>query len=174
MSGMGSEAGPVEQRRGAFEPPPVAGFGHPGPERRTDLEHLRLLGIGFYVYAGISLLFGLLPIIHLTLGLAMISGKASFLFPAPGAGAAGPDAAFAWMFVVIGALGVAMGMTFAVLNLVVARKLGARHHRVFCIVVGAIDCINVPLGTLLGVFAILVLSRPSVRALFGEAPDVPR
>jgi hypothetical protein len=35
-----------------------------------------------------------------------------------------------------------------------------------CFVVAAIECIFMPFGTVLGVFTIIVLSRPSVKALF--------
>jgi hypothetical protein len=35
-------------------------------------------------------------------------------------------------------------------------------------VTACLSCMNVPIGTALGVFAILVLNRPSVKALFGR------
>jgi len=41
----------------------------------------------------------------------------------------------------------------------------------FCLIVAGIICIFMPLGTILGVFTIIVLVRPSVKAMFeGQAP----
>jgi hypothetical protein len=37
----------------------------------------------------------------------------------------------------------------------------------YCLVVAGIECIFMPFGTVLGVFTIIVLMRPSVRNLFG-------
>jgi hypothetical protein len=37
-------------------------------------------------------------------------------------------------------------------------------------VIAAISCLLVPLGTVLGIFTILVLVRPSVKERFGVAP----
>jgi len=40
----------------------------------------------------------------------------------------------------------------------------------FCLIVAGIICIFMPLGTILGVFTIIVLVRPSVKAMFeGQA-----
>ena len=36
----------------------------------------------------------------------------------------------------------------------------------YCFVVAAIECILIPFGTVLGVFTIIALSRPSVKVLF--------
>jgi hypothetical protein len=56
---------------------------------------------------------------------------------------------------------------------VAGRSLAARKRYTFCIIVAAISCTFFPLGTALGVFTILVLSRPSVKALF-ENPRPPK
>jgi hypothetical protein len=44
----------------------------------------------------------------------------------------------------------------------------ARKRRKFYIVIAAICCAVFPLGTPLGVFTILVLSRPEVKAMFQQ------
>ncbi len=38
----------------------------------------------------------------------------------------------------------------------------------FCFVMAILLCLNPPLGTILGVFTIVVLNRPSVKELFGR------
>jgi uncharacterized membrane protein HdeD (DUF308 family) len=55
-----------------------------------------------------------------------------------------------------------------VANLLSGIFLRARKHRMFSLVVGAFNCIYLPLGTVLGVFTIIVLMRDSVRALYEE------
>ena len=42
---------------------------------QTDREHLKLLSIFHYVVAGITALMGCIPIIHLTMGIFLVSGK---------------------------------------------------------------------------------------------------
>jgi hypothetical protein len=44
-------------------------------QARQDAEHLKLLSIFHYVVAAMMALFGCFPIIHLAVGLAMVSGK---------------------------------------------------------------------------------------------------
>jgi len=53
-----------------------------------------------------------------------------------------------------------------VLNLISALCLRARKGRTFSLVVAAINCLHIPLGTVLGIFTILVLIRDSVRELY--------
>jgi hypothetical protein len=50
-----------------------------------------------------------------------------------------------------------------VLNLLSGLYLRAGKHRTFSIVVAALNCIHMPLGTVLGVFTLIVLLRDSMR-----------
>ncbi len=60
----------------------------------------------------------------------------------------------------------------AALSFLTGRFLARRQHPTFCIVVSALDCMCMPLGTALGVFTILVLQRPSVKEMFtGSMPS---
>ena len=64
------------------------------------------------------------------------------------------------------ALGVSsLGMV--VVNLLSARFIRDRRHRTFSMAVAALNCIQVPLGTALGVATLVVLMRDSVRELYG-------
>ena len=53
-----------------------------------------------------------------------------------------------------------------VLNLISGLCLRARKGRTFSLVVAGINCLHIPLGTVLGVFTITVLMRDSVRELY--------
>jgi hypothetical protein len=133
-----------------------------------DLEHLRLLSIFHYVLAGLAALLALIPVIHLGLGVAIVTGRL-------------PDApydqglrAFGWAFIVLASLFIAVGEMFA-LGLALAGSCLARRTRYgFCFAMAAIACLFMPLGTVLGVFTIVVLEREAVKRLFGRvAPGPP-
>jgi len=161
-------------------PPSVPGGGPtgsegwlPAPPRGTtpseDSEHLRLLSIFHYVVGALAGLFALLPSLHLLMGLWMASGA-----PMTGPPAGGEEEAFlrlmgGFMSAVAGGL-IALGLAFAGCLIAAGRFLATRTHYTFCLVVAGIACTFFPFGTVLGVFTILVLMRPSVKALFGSAP----
>jgi hypothetical protein len=130
-----------------------------------DAEQLRLLSIFQFVYAGLMGLVALIPIIHVSLGVAIVSGA---LPMGPSGGSAGgpPPAVMGWFFIVIGGAIILFGFLTAALNALGALFLRRHTHRTFCMVVAAVDCLNMPLGTALGVFTLIVLGRPGVRAEF--------
>lgn len=128
-------------------------------EEQRDVEHIKLLVIFHYVYAGLVALGASIPIIHVVVGLTMVSG--SF-----GSGPSAPPPEFGWFFVGIGGLVILIGWTMAVLIFLAGRFMSERRNPTFVFVIACINCINVPMGTALGVMTILVLQRPSVKALF--------
>jgi len=136
----------------------------PHPQEMQDAEHLKLLSIFHYVLAGITALMGCFPIIHIMLGVGMVTGR----FPMGPPSASSPPNEMGWMFIIIGAMIILLAWAFAVALFLAGRWLGARRNWTFCFVVACFACFNVPLGTALGVFTMLVLLRPSVKALFGR------
>jgi hypothetical protein len=134
-------------------------------EQIRDVEHLRVLSICHYVLAGLAAMGGCVPILHLGMGIAMVN-------EAFGSGRQAPPAFLGWIFIAVaGVLMVALWI-MAILLFLAARNLALHRRPTFCFVVACICCLQVPLGTILGVFTILVLSRPSVKALF-EPSDRP-
>jgi hypothetical protein len=148
---------------------------HPSPgdiaqDGRTlnqDQEQLRLLSIFHYVIGGLMALAACLPIIHLCFGIAMIVQPDAFKGNRPEQDF--PLQAFGWFFVAFASVAILIGWTCAVLVVVAGRNLARHRHYTFCIVIAAVACMFVPLGTILGVFTIIVLLRPSVKALFEQA-----
>ena len=65
------------------------------------------------------------------------------------------------------------GWTLACFMIAAGRKLRGRRSRMFCLVIAGIECAFVPLGTVLGVFTIIVLVKDSVKAMF-EANRTPQ
>jgi hypothetical protein len=130
-----------------------------------DAEHLRLLSIFHYILAGLVFLFGLVFIVHFGLGLAALLAPAIL-------DSGGPDLPpiVGLLFLAGGAIAMGGSWTLAVLMAVAGRFLARRRHRTFCIVVAALECLFQPLGTVLGVFTIVILLRDSVKAAFDAEP----
>ena len=131
---------------------------------KVDSEHLRLLSIFHYVVAGLATLFSLFPLIHLAVGLAMVFGRldAASKDPAP--------RLMGWFFVLFAAAWILSGLTFAASVAFAGRFLRQRRRYLYCLVVAGVECMFMPCGTVLGVFTILVLLRPSVKEVFEGAP----
>lgn len=143
----------------------------PPPPLNKDAEHVRLLGIFHYVLGGITGFCACIPLIHVTMGIVLLCSPTMFQ---------GPDMppemqqVMGGLFLGIGSVAVMLGWTFAILLFVAAGSLRKHKRHMFCLVVAAIGCLSVPMGTVLGVFTILVLSRPTVKAMFEAAPGQPQ
>ncbi|HWM90831.1 MAG TPA: hypothetical protein VN493_08700 [Thermoanaerobaculia bacterium] len=130
-----------------------------------DLDHLKLLSIFHYVLAVVVGLFACLPLLHVFLGISMAFGTLD---------GTDPGDAFSmmmgWFIAVFAAGFVVAGWALAVCLALAGSYLARRVRYNFCLVVAAVSCVFMPLGTALGIFTILVLMRPSVKALFEGAP----
>ncbi len=133
-----------------------------------DEEHLRLLSIFHYVAAAMAALIALFPIIHLVLGLFLVFAPEK-IEPAGEA----PPAWFGWMFVTLAGIFIVVGWVLAALVLTTGRFLARRKHYLFCLVMAGVECIFIPLGTVLGVFTIIVLMREPVKQLFTANKTAP-
>jgi hypothetical protein len=133
-----------------------------------DELHLRLLSIFHYIVAGLTALFASFFLFHLGIGIAVVTGS---LPTQPGQQEMDP--AFGWFFIFIGALAIVVGWTTAILIAIAGRKLAARRGFTYCLVIAGIECLFMPFGTVLGVFTIVVLMRPSVKALFDPPAAAP-
>jgi hypothetical protein len=130
-----------------------------------DVEHLKLLAIFHYIVGGIGAFFACFPLIHVFLGVMMVANPESM-----GGNAGGvPPPFVGFLFAGMGLLFVLIGWAGALLTIISGRMLAKRRRRIFSFVVAVILCMFFPFGTALGVFTIIVLSRDSVRRLYGEA-----
>ena len=126
-----------------------------------DREYLRLLSIFHYVVGGLAALFAFFPVVYIAMGILVVY--------APGTMDAEDDAMaalFGWVFIIIGAGIVVLGWAFAVFTIIAGRYLARQVHYLFCMVMAAIECIFMPFGTVLGIFTIIVLAKPSVKKMF--------
>ena len=138
----------------------------PGPVvfPSPDDQHLRLLGIFHYVLAGLGLLGACFGVIYMGSGIAVMFAPVE---PAEGEP---PVELFGGLMLGVGALVLLLSLFSSLLQFLAARFIGRRTHRIFCLVVAGINCLSVPLGTILGVFTIIVLVRRSVIAQFEALP----
>ncbi len=136
---------------------------------RQDAEHLRLLSIFHYVMAGLVLLFSLFWIIYPVLGYMMIQHPEMMETE----GDVSPEMG-GWIFIIVGVVIIIVGLIMTAMIFSAARFLAQRRHYIFCLVVAALLCLFTPLGTILGVFTIIVLSRMSVKDTFAARRHAPR
>jgi hypothetical protein len=150
-------------------PPSLAPL--PRDQRKIDADHLNLLAIFHFVGAGLAILGILFLLAHYAMMHAVFTNPKFFEnqkqpMPVP------PERIFAMMkwFYLFGAV---WFVSSGILNLISGLCLRARKGRTFSLVVAGINCLHIPLGTVLGVFTIVVLVRDSVRevyALGGQPP----
>jgi hypothetical protein len=126
-----------------------------------DREHLRLLAIFYYIWAGFQALGGLVGLAFIGMGIFITASPQIAHTNNP------PPPWFGAIFAGLGALVMVTFEAVAALSYLTGRFLSRRQHHTFCVVISALNCMYMPLGTALGVFTILVLQRPSVRTLFG-------
>jgi hypothetical protein len=137
-------------------------FETPPPASSQDLEHLRLLSIFHLVFAGILGFFSCFPLIHVAVGaIALVAGSTS----SDGA----PGIVVGLFFMLIGGCFVLAGWTVAGFLFYAGRCLQQRRRLTLCTVVAAVSCAFMPLGTILGVFTLITLNKPSVKILFESA-----
>ena len=134
-----------------------------------DLDHLRLLAPFHRVVAILIALFGCFPLIHLTIGVALLAGG----LPSDRRDLV-PAAVVGGLFVGIAAFIMLLLWTLAVLVFRSARKLESQRGHTYCLVIAGLLCMFMPFGTVLGVFTLIVLVRPSVKAMFDAHQAPPR
>lgn len=145
-------------------PPPVAYQAQTFND--TDRTHLNVLAICYWVWGGMIALFSLFGIIYIITGVAFMSSG----FPQPTTQTVNqpPPAFIGWLLIGMGALVVGLGQLIGWLTIYAGFSLKAERRWMLIIVMGAVNCLSVPIGTVLGVFTFIVLARPSVKARFAS------
>ncbi len=123
-----------------------------------DEKTLDLLSTLHYVLGVLTALFACIPFIHFFIGIAMLGGTL-------GNGPIAPRAV-ALAFIILSLMIILGGWVLAILMIITGKYLKSRSHYNFCIVISFIECVLVPLGTILGVFTIINLNKESVKELF--------
>jgi len=125
-----------------------------------DLEHLKILSICFYVKAGLTAMTGLFFSIYILFGVFFIAADIPRKANEP------PPELMGGIFVGFGVVLMGVFFLLAFLAFWAGRSLGRHKNYTFCLVIAALVCLSMPLGTILGIFTIIVLMRDTVKALF--------
>ena len=123
-----------------------------------DEQNLKLLSVFHYVLAGLTAVFSCIFFVHVFIGIAMLTGA----FDAQDA----PPRVFGWIFTLLPSFMILCGWALSVLMVIAGRKLARHKSRIYCLVIAALECMNMPFGTVLGIFTIVVLMKDSVKKLF--------
>ena len=142
------------------------------PISSQDRENLKLLSIFHYLFGGMILAFSLLQASILLSLFAWHSipdyrlpsdlplGDSSFLL-----------SQFGVIVIVVGLAFLIFGLMFPFCLIASGRLLSKRKGYWFSFMTACIECVYTPFGTILGIFTLIVLSRQSVKALYGLNND---
>jgi len=157
----------------ATAPPPLPSRVPAGSPRvgQDDAAQLRLLSVLHYVMAGFTALFSLFPVIYLVLGIAVLSG----VMPVDSSTASSPGEVqlMGWVFTGLGTVFFLGMLATAGLVGYAGRCLAREQRHTLCMVAAGVCCMFMPLGTLLGVFTLVTLTRASVRERFAHGAALP-
>ncbi|SPE61462.1 conserved membrane hypothetical protein [Verrucomicrobia bacterium] len=135
-------------------------------QQKRDREHVQLLAIFHFVFAGLALVGMGFLCVHYAIMHAIFSNPEMWKSQAP------PPKdfldVFIWFYLFMGVL----FLTGLVLNVLSGLFLWRKRHRIFSLVIAGLNCLQIPFGTALGVFTILVLSRESVRQMYSGQTEV--
>lgn len=124
-----------------------------------DLEQMKLLSLGYYIYGTLSALFYLVPLVFIFAGVVLMRTPAvdersqDLVNQAP-------------MFIFIGIFFFLYGQITSIATILVGRYIKKTKNYLFCLIVAGINCISFPIGTALGVATFVVLTRDSIKNLF--------
>ena len=128
-------------------------------------QFLDVLAIFYYFAGGLAILFGFFPLVHLMMGLGMMTGS---LMP----GSAPEDSlmgfAMGGIFILIALAFILCLWGYGASMIVAGHGLKRQQRYIFCVVMAAVSCAFFPVGTALGIFTILVLVREDVKIAFGQ------
>jgi hypothetical protein len=140
-------------------------------QRKTDVDHLRLLAVFHFVVAGLAVAGLGFLFLHYAFMHAIMNNPE--MWKNQKGGGPPPEqffAIFKWFYVIFGVFLVTGGIG----NLLSGLSLRKYRNRTFSMVVAGLNCMYIPFGTVLGGFTFVVLFRDSVRELYeASANHVP-
>ena len=129
-----------------------------------DIENLRVLSIFHYVVGGLGCLMSCIPLIHMIVGLVFILSPEIL----ESNGGDSLPAFIGWMFFAMGLLFFLVCQGVSICIIISGRFIAKQKKYLFSFISGCIECAFFPFGTVLGVFTIVILSRDSVKKLYGR------
>jgi hypothetical protein len=131
---------------------------------------LRLLSIGYYIQGGIAGVYTLLILGYSAFATALLANINKM------AGQSNQQEIPPALFSIISILLViVLGLccVYTVCMFLAGYWLPRFRNRVFIQIIGALNCLAIPYGTILGIFTLMVLQRPSARQFFAAGTGAP-
>ena len=127
-------------------------------------ERFKLLAVFHYVFAGMAALFGCFPMLYVVFGILIFTGSLG------GAPQNAPPPMIGLMMAGFGAAASVLVWALAAATAMCGYYLHVQRNYLFCLIVAAIETMNMPIGTALGVCTIITLADEKGKAMFGR-PD---
>lgn len=124
----------------------------------SEEQNLDLLSTLHFVMGALTALFACIPIIHLTVGIVMLTGAFN--------GGDSTPRNIGLILIILAAFIIMAGWALAILIMMCGRRLKQRRSYNYCLVIAFLECLIVPIGTFLGIFTIITLTKDSVKELF--------
>ncbi len=121
---------------------------------KPDNDLLSIVSIFHFVLGGFQMLFSLIGLIYLGMGILIASGELESAKGTP------PPAEIGWIFGAVGIVFTLVFLTIGLLAIKTGTNIRKRKNRTFCIVIDSILCMMIPLGTIVGIFGLVLLMKP--------------
>lgn len=142
------------------------------PPVDRDAQHLKTLAILHFVLGGMGVCGLGFIVVHFFMMQMLMNSPPGSSSGTPRSSP--PPEEFMLIMQGIYVVGAVLGVLFIVLNILSGLYMLKWRRRTFSMVVSAMNCLQMPLGTALGVFTIIVLMRDSVRLKYAttRAPAI--
>lgn len=134
-----------------------------GEKMSDKADKIKLISIFHYVVGGIMAVFSFFPLIHILMGVLMLTGVLDGENPQEA-----PSKFLGIIFIVFPAMFILLGLTLSTLIIVSGCKLSKFKSRMFCLIIACIQCLFMPFGTVLGIFTIILLMDDEVIQMFKD------
>ncbi len=140
-----------------------------------EADQLRILAILKTIYGALIFVGSIFVVAYFAFMGVMFSSFATTTRSGPGA-ATRPDAippAFGSIFLVVGIIVMIILWALGGIAVYSGKCIRERRNWTLVMVSACLNCLHMPLGTALGVYTIIVINKPSVRAQFDRQLQVP-
>lgn len=124
--------------------------------RKQDSDLLSVVSIFHYVLGGFQMLISLAGFVYVVVGVLMVTGAMDSAKGEP------PPPELGWIFVVIGIVFVLIFITIGLFTIKTGINMRKRRSRTLCIVIDSILCMMIPFGTIVGIFGLVLLTKPEI------------
>lgn len=128
--------------------------------KNSSDDFLTLVSVFHFVVGGFQMLLSLIGVVYLVIGIAIGSGALET------AKSSAPPEAMGWIFGGFGVVITLIFLTLGGLSIKAGINIRKRKNRMFCMVVDAILCLMIPFGTIVGIFGLVMLTKPEVEETF--------